>query len=78
MAQPSWLKKYLRMKPEVSRIFADLEEYRQFCVDHGHYYNEADLGVERSPYGDFLRYKKGRPVKDNWTLASKQFNHAHE
>ena len=78
MAQPAWLKKYLRMKPEVAKIFEELEEYRNFCVDHGHIFNEADLGNERSPYADFQRYRKGKTVKDNWIVSAKQFNHAQD
>lgn len=31
MAQPNWLKKYLRMKPEVNQILTDLEEYHDYC-----------------------------------------------
>lgn len=78
MAQPSWLKKYLRMKPEVVKIFDELDDYRQFCVDFGHIYNQADLGNERSPYADFQRHKKGKSVKDNWIMAAKQFNASHD
>jgi hypothetical protein len=31
MAQPKWIEKYLRMKPEVERLFDDLEGYKDFC-----------------------------------------------
>jgi len=31
MAQPLWLKKYLIMKPEVKKIYSDLEDYLNFC-----------------------------------------------
>jgi len=31
MAIASYNKKYLRMKPEVNQIFADLDEYLNFC-----------------------------------------------
>lgn len=70
-------KKYLRMKPEVTKIFDDLDEYRQFCVDFGHRYNEADLGNERSPYGDYQRFKKGKMVRDNWVVAAKQYSESY-
>ena len=66
MAQ-AWLKKYLRIKPEVHQIFNDLGEYRLFCRDHGYPFNEADLYKERSPWGDMRRAKSsGRPARDNW------------
>lgn len=69
MSQPNWVKKYLRMKPEVNKIFEELEEYQAFCVRQGYVFDEADLYVERSPYGDFVRTKKGKWPRDNWGFA---------
>jgi hypothetical protein len=40
MAQPAWIKKYLRMKPEVENIFNALDEYREFCVRQGYFFDE--------------------------------------
>jgi len=31
MAQPVWLNKYLTMKPDVVKIFDDLDRYLDFC-----------------------------------------------
>ena len=31
MANPAWLNKYLTMKPEVSKVFDDLDRYHDFC-----------------------------------------------
>lgn len=76
MALQNWVKKYLRTKPEVSKIFEDLEEYRTFCVNQGYTFNEADLYNERSPYGDFVRTKKGKWPRDNWGYAIRQFKRA--
>ncbi len=67
MAQPKWLKKYLTMRPEVSSIYNDLEQYREFCVHYGHVFDEKDLYNERNvSYQDFLRYKSGKHVKNRW------------
>jgi hypothetical protein len=74
MAQSARVKKHFRMKPEVVKIFDELDEYLRFCVNFGHVYDESDLGNERSPYGDYLRFKKGKIVRDNWAVAAKQFN----
>ena len=63
MAQ-EWLKKYLRIKPEVHQIFDDLEEYRLYCRDNGKIFDEAHLYVERSPWGEMRRVKSGRPPRD--------------
>ena len=38
-----WLNKYLVMKPEVSRIFDDLDVYRNFCRTEMMVFNEAHL-----------------------------------
>jgi hypothetical protein len=60
------LKKYLVMKPEVRNIFEDLEVYKQFCVDYGYVYDERHLYNERSPYGEFMRYQRGKEPWDHW------------
>ena len=38
-----WLKKYLTMKPEVSKIFEDLEQYREYCKFSFLKFDEKDL-----------------------------------
>jgi|688.fasta_scaffold1319205_2 hypothetical protein len=47
MAQ-AWLKKYLVMKPEVTKIFNDLDSYLNFCRFELLPYNEADLYNKQS------------------------------
>ena len=76
MAQPAWIKKYLRMKPEVENIFNTLDEYRDFCVRQGYFFDESDLGNERSPYGDYMRTKRGKWPRDNWGWAIKKGRYA--
>ena len=34
MAKSKWLDKYLTMKPEVTKIFEDLEQYREYCASY--------------------------------------------
>lgn len=43
MASPAWLKKYLTMKPEVVKIFDDLERYHDFCRFELRDFNPAHL-----------------------------------
>lgn len=76
MAQPAWVKKYLRMKPEVNRILEDLEEYKDFCIRQGYVYDEADLYNDRSPYGDLARTKRGKWPRDNWGYIIRQTRRA--
>ena len=67
-----WLKKYLRMKPEVRNIFADLEEYLEFCKRQGYVYDESHLYNEKTPWGEFQRVKNGKHPKDNWSPYHKE------
>ena len=43
MAKAKWLDKYLVMKPEVSKIFEDLEQYREYCARYMLKFDEKDL-----------------------------------
>lgn len=71
MAQ-EWLKKYLRLKPEVNQLFDDLEEYKEFCVKQGYVYDEAHLYNEKTPWGEMQRVKNGKHPKDNWSPYPKK------
>lgn len=66
------IKKYLQFKPEVTRIFDELESYKRFCVEFGFVYNEAHLGNDHSPYNDFRKWHSGRYPRDNWGYMIKQ------
>ena len=65
-------KKYLVMKPEVTRIYDELDRFREFCVDYGFPFNEAHLGNDYSPYGDYQRWLGGRWPRDNWGWMIRQ------
>jgi hypothetical protein len=66
MAHPTWLKKYMRMKPEVSQIFDDLDRYREFCVEQGYFFDEAHLYNEKTPWGEMQRIIRGKPARPGW------------
>lgn len=75
MAQPKWLEKYLRMKPEVNQILDDLEKYKEFCVSHGRPFNEAALYNERDrDFSDFLKFNERGYAKNHWNWAHKDPN----
>lgn len=40
---PKYIEKHLTMKPEVSRIFDDLDAYREFCRENMLKFDERDL-----------------------------------
>jgi len=56
MSQPKWLEKYLRMKPEVDRLFDDLEGYKDFCRMNMLKYDEKDL-YRSDQYRKYERYR---------------------
>ena len=57
----NWRNKYLIMKPEVSKIFDDLEAYLDFCKWEMLPFNEADLYRKSSPvYSAYLNSKRPR------------------
>lgn len=75
MANPKWLEKYLRTKPEVSQIFDDLEKYREFCVSHGRVFNEAALYNDRDrDFYDFLKFTERGYAKNMWNWSNKDPN----
>jgi len=54
------LQKYLRMSREVTNIFNELDEYLEFCKKQGYVFDEAHLGNEKTPWGEWQRVKAGK------------------
>lgn len=67
MANPAWLNKYLTMKPEVSKIYDDLEAYHDYCRFELCDFNPADLYKKESAnYSAYLNSKRPRrPYQGN-------------
>ena len=64
MAVPSYINKYLRMKPEVKQIYEDLEEYHSWVRMQypAVKFDEADLYKNSSPtWQKFIR-SRNKPV----------------
>lgn len=74
MAHPTWLNKYLKMKPEVKNIFDELENYQKFCKEFGYVYDERHLHNERTPYGEYIKMTKGREPWDQWRSPRRVVN----
>ena len=55
-----------RVNPRALQALEDLSNYLEFCRDYGYVYDERNLYNERSPYGEFLKMKKGREPWDQW------------
>jgi hypothetical protein len=50
----------------VNKTFDDLDAYRNFCVEYGFVFNEADLYKRNTPYGQYERHRRGDHVRNNW------------
>ena len=72
MSAPAWTKKYLRMSPEVTTIFDDLDELRKFCQQYGYVFDEADLYKKDSVWGLVMRVDSGRNVRNQWSEELKR------
>ena len=55
MAQPNYIQKTLRMKPEVDKIFDDLDAWLDYCRFNLLPFNPADL-YRSQEYRNFSRY----------------------
>ena len=72
-----WIKKYLTMKPEVNKIFDDLEAYQDFCrfelceFNPSHLYDKSNVNYRR--FLDSQRFRKDFR-RDN---RSRQYNSRH-
>ena len=71
-SQPVWLKKYLRMSPEVTKIYNDLDAWLNYCRFNMIKYDEADLYNNKSfTYRQYTKYISKKQVKNNWQLDAK-------
>jgi hypothetical protein len=53
----------------VNQIFNDLDRYRNFCVEFGYRFNEADLYNTRSwNYKQFQRVLAGQRPRNQWEI----------
>lgn len=56
-----------KLNPKVEQIFNDLDAYREFCVDYGYKYNEADLyNMRIYSFQQFNKKLSGKNFKDQW------------
>ena len=72
MGQPNWLNKHLGMKPEVAKIFDDLDEWLDHCRFNLLKFDPADL-YKSDAYKEFARKKNGRN-HHNYKNGERKFN----
>jgi hypothetical protein len=64
----------IKPNPRVTEIFEDLDHYRDFCVDYGYRYNEADLYNFRSyAWQQYSKYSQGKNAKNMWWEDARRF-----
>jgi hypothetical protein len=79
MANARWIRKHLSFKPDVKRIFDDLDMYREFCVSQGRKFDEAELYNDRSRnYQDFVNSQGGKSVRNHWLEDQKRHDQAQQ
>lgn len=60
-------KAQFKSNPKLAQIFEDLDAYREFCVEYGYKFNEADLYNMRTySYQQFSKKLAGKNFKDQW------------
>ena len=67
MAQPAYIQKTLRMKPEVSKIFDDLDRWLDYCRFNLIDFNPKDL-YRSKEYKDYQReqeYQERKAKREN-------------
>lgn len=67
MAQPSYIQKTLRMKPEVNKIFDDLEAWHDYCRFNMIEFSPKDL-YRSKEYRDFqkgLEYQERKARRES-------------
>jgi len=73
MAQPKWLNKYLVMKPDVIRIYNDLETWHNHCRIELIDFNPADLYKSKA-YKDWQRTQEYLQRKARREAKARQSN----
>ena len=68
--QPKWLPKYLRMSPEVTKIYNDLDAWLNYCRFRMIKFDEADL--YKSP--EYKEWQERRRKRQQWQQRNGQPN----
>ena len=64
----------IKSNPKVAQILEDLDKFREFVVDYGYRFNEADLYNFKSyAWQQFNKWHQGKNAKNMWTEDSRRF-----
>lgn len=67
-SQPVWLKKYLRMSPEVTKIYNDLDAWMNYCRFRMIKFDEADLYKSI----EYREWQERRKKRQQWQQRNGQ------
>lgn len=59
--------------PRVNELFDELDKLREFCVDYGYRFNEADLHNFKSyAWQQYSKFSQGKHAKNMWVEDSRR------
>jgi len=63
----------IKSNPRTQAVFDDLDQYLDFCRNHGYRYDERDLYNWKSyAYQQFNKFLQNKPAKDMWQQDSRR------
>jgi hypothetical protein len=64
-----------RLNPRVIAIQDDLDLFREFCVDYGYRFNEADLyNFKAYAWQQYNKFTQGKNAKNMWEEDTRRFS----
>ena len=64
----------IKHNPRVNELFDELDKLREFCVDYGYRFNEADLHNFKSyAWQQYSKFSQGKNAKNMWDEDSRRF-----
>jgi hypothetical protein len=58
----------IKPNPKVAQILEDLDRFREFVIEYGYRFNEADLYNFKSyAWQQFNKYSQGKNAKNMWS-----------
>ena len=68
-------KREFRPNPRALAIMEDLDLFREFCVDYGYRYNEADLyNFKAYAWQQYNKFTQGKNAKNMWDEDTRRFS----
>ena len=68
-------KREYRPNPRALALMEDLDLFREFCVDYGYRYNEADLyNFKAYAWQQYNKFTQGKNAKNMWEEDTRRFS----